>query len=85
MNYGENRSLLINSEVSQLKYDMKQTYRYIMCLILFNTTATIIITYILFYEIQMIYSDITSKNITNTFDKIQNMLNNVCILFPEVC
>lgn len=85
MIHGENNSLLINGEPRETKYNMKQTIRYVFFFILMNTTATLIINSILFYEIQMIYGDITSKNITNTFDKIQNMLNNVCVLFPEVC
>ena len=85
MIHGENNSLLVNGEVREIKYNMKQNLRYIFFFILLNTTATLIINSILFYEMQMIYGDITSKNITNTFDKIQNMLDNVCVLFPEVC
>jgi hypothetical protein len=85
MIHGENSSLLINSQARKIKYNMKQTIHYIFFFILLNTTATLIINSILFYEIQMIYSDVTSKNITNTFDEIQNMLNNVCVIFPEVC
>ena len=81
----ENISLLNNNDVREIKYSMKKTLQYLFFFLLLNTTATLIINSVLFYEIQMIYNDITSQNITNTFDKVENILNNVCALLPEVC
>ena len=50
-----------------------------------NTTALLLINSILFSQINMIYNEVTSQNVTNTFAQIENMIKLVCVEFPDVC
>lgn len=51
----------------------------------FNTIAAVVIPCILFTEVQIIYNEFTSNNVSAKIDTINHIIDNVCISFPEIC
>ena len=81
----DNELILYQTNTEYNKKCNTQSLKYISYFVLLNTTINLIITFILFTEIQLIYVYIKSKNITNTITNIENMIDSVCIMFPEIC
>lgn len=86
---------MINNEDSQPLFfsDISSHYenkyhKFLKCGMVFvalNTSAILIVSSILFYQINMIYNDVTSSNVTNTFSQIEKIINNACLAYPEIC
>ena len=63
--------------INYLKYGM-----FFICL---NTTAILLLTSLMFTEINTFYNEITSQNITSTVSQLGEIINNACNLYPELC
>ena len=77
---------LFFSDISS-HYENKH-YNFLKCAMVFvtlNTSVIVIVSSILFYQINMIYNDVTSSNVTNTFSQIEKIINNACSAYPEIC
>ncbi len=78
--------LFLNDTYSQYgSRNYSKWMKYGIGFIILNTTSLVIINSILFFQINMIYNEVTSQNVTNTFAQIENMIKLACIEFPNVC
>ena len=71
-----------NNENNKTRNNFHNILFYVM---FFNTIAAVVVPSILFAEVQIIYNEFTSNNVSAKIDTISHMINNVCISFPEIC
>lgn len=81
----ESHSLFLSDTSSNYSSNNSKWIKYGIGFLVFNTTALLLINSILFSQINMIYNEVTSQNVTNTFAQIENMIKLACVEFPDVC
>ncbi len=81
----ESHPLFFSDTSSSYSSNNSKWIKYGIGFLVLNTTALLLINSILFSQINMIYNEVTSQNVTNTFAQIENMIKLVCVEFPDVC
>ena len=81
----ETNPLFFSDTSSHYNYNYSKWMKYGIGFIIFNTTIAVIINSILFAQINMIYNEVTSQNVTNTFMQIEHIIKLACIDYPEIC
>jgi len=81
----ESQSLFLSDTSSNYSSNNSKWIKYGIGFLVLNTTALLLINSILFSQINMIYNEVTSQNVTNTFAQIENMIKLACVEFPDVC
>ena len=81
----ESHSLFLSDTSSNYSNNNSKWIKYGIGFLVLNTTALLLINSILFSQINMIYNEVTSQNVTNTFAQIENMIKLACVEFPEIC
>ena len=81
----ESHSLLLKDTSFNYSNNYSKWIKYGIGFLIFNTTTILLVNSILFYQINMIYNEVTSQNVTNTFAQIENIIKLACIEFPTIC
>lgn len=85
LNNDETQPLFLSDISSHYENKNYKCLKYGMICLFLNTTTILVISSILFYQINMFYNDFTSLHVIDTFSQINNIINNTCSVFPEIC